>query len=61
MSFDQWLLEGESQTLEFKSGFDKATVESRVRLQSVFITCIGVNMASFYAIMCAYVNKGISP
>lgn len=28
MSFDQLLLVGESQTLEFKSSFDKATVES---------------------------------
>lgn len=30
MSSDQWLLEGESQTLEFKTSFDKATVESLV-------------------------------
>ena len=30
MSFDQLLFAGESQTLEFKTSFDKATVESLV-------------------------------
>lgn len=30
MSFDQWLRGGESQTGEFKSSFDKTTVESLV-------------------------------
>ncbi len=30
MPFDKLLLTGESQTLEFKSGFDKTTVESLV-------------------------------
>ena len=30
VTFEQLLLSGESQTLEFKSGFDKATVESLV-------------------------------
>ena len=27
---ERWLLEGESQTLEFKTSFDKTTVESLV-------------------------------
>ena len=30
INYDQWLLEGESQTLEFKISFDKTTVESLV-------------------------------
>ncbi len=30
MSFDQLLFAGESQTLEYKASFDKATVESLV-------------------------------
>ena len=29
-NYDQWLLEGESQTREFKTSFDKTTVESLV-------------------------------
>ena len=28
--YDQWLHKGESQTLEFKTSFDKTTVESLV-------------------------------
>ena len=46
-NYDQWLLEGESQTLEFKTSFDKTTVESLVAFANAQggIVLVGVSDA----------------
>jgi ATP-dependent DNA helicase RecG len=48
MSFDQLLLAGESQTLEFKTSFDKATIESLVAFANAQggTVLVGVNNTS---------------
>ena len=47
INYGQWLLEGESQTLEFKASFDKTTVESLVAFANAQggTVLVGVNDA----------------